>query len=52
METTTKILTGAIGGALLLYGIQQRSLNNDISHGEGFLGIGFGVLLLLSAILS
>jgi len=57
---TEKLVWGAVGGALLFYGIQQRAkgrrdndnLATDIAKNEGFLGIGIGVLLLLAALLS
>ncbi len=60
MSGTQKLIWGAVGGALLLYGIQQRAkgrrdnddLDTDIRKNEGFLGIGIGVLMLLAALLA
>lgn len=61
MSGTEKLVWGAIGGALLLYGVQQRAksrkadsdmLDKDISKNEGFLSIGIGVLMILTAFLS
>lgn len=48
----------AIGGALIFYGIQQRSkarqaareLDRSTSRNEGFLGIGIGAALLFVAL--
>jgi len=60
MSGTQKLILGAVGGALLLYGIQQRAksrrendlLESAIRKNEGFLGIGISVLVLLAALWS
>ena len=57
MTGTEKLHAGAIGGALVLYGIQRRArtqrrnlYEKDVSNGEGIFEIDFGVIILLTAL--
>jgi hypothetical protein len=59
MSSASQILTGALGGALLVYGLMQRakskgtsdSLESSKAGNEGWIGIVLGTLLLLSVLL-
>ncbi len=52
-----QIVYGAIGGALIAYGLMQRakaktineSLAKSIAQGEGWIGIGVGALLVVTS---
>ena len=57
MDGTERVAMAAIGGALALYGWQQRAkhrtstdlLDKSIAGSEGWLGLGLGGMLLLVA---
>lgn len=56
MDITYKVLTGAVGGGLIVYGLIQRSKawddDSGVSGTESWWGLIFGGFLVLAALLS